>query len=174
MRLGEIVCFRYYLREAITVNDDTTSQRVILLSERLMTMRGRRRGQSESIGVVFMTAVVVISVTLAGGLLFLGTNAGTGDDQVLLDFDSKTTAGTLVLVHSGGDAVDASDLQVILEGPSGTESFTVDAGNITGGDATLDPGERIERSYGLTGDRLTLTVVYDESQVVVEDIIVVE
>jgi hypothetical protein len=68
-----------------------------------------------------------------------------GDQQptnrVLVDVDNEFDDGSLVLSHGGGDSVDASDVDIVLEDTTAQRYTLTDCADIGGDDAVLNPRE---------------------------------
>jgi hypothetical protein len=129
---------------------------------------GRRppagRAQSEVIGVAILTGVVVVVALAVGGVVitqYSGDDGGPNTDLVLSASNEEVT-----LAHNGGDSLDLADLRVTLEQDDTRKTFTPDAANTTGGDARLDPGERVRREHGVDPGDLTVLVVHRPSNTV--------
>jgi PKD repeat protein len=134
------------------------------MTNRDRTTRLRRnapseRAQSETIGVLLLTAVVIIVIGI-GSVVVLG---GQADGQTpVADFEPTVTSGTVSLQQTGGDAFEKSDLVVVVQGAGqerhGMETFTELSGN---GDGKLDPGEQVRRSYTISQDAVRIVVVHE-------------
>lgn len=125
---------------------------------------GRGRGQSESIGVILLTAVVVLGVAGVGVVVL---DNGTSDrEQILLTVDHEISIDTLTLTHAGGDTVRATDLRVVVRGDGSEQSFVVDAANVSGGDGRLEASERISREIESVSGAVELLVVHDPTNTV--------
>jgi len=118
---------------------------------------GSRRAQSESIGVILLTAVIIIVIGV-GSYAILG---GTGDsDTVLASIDHSIDSDRLRLTHTGGDTLAASDLRVVVRGSGTEQSFILDAANLSGSDDQFEPSERIERDISTLSGTVDLYVVH--------------
>lgn len=118
------------------------------------------RAQSEPVGVVLLTAVVVLSVTTAGVVVF----AGVGDDETTRTSVSVTvTHDGLGVAHGGGESVPLSDLRVVVRNDSETWRPAVTVAGVVDGDddATFEPGERWVARRAL-GENVTTVYVVDE------------
>ncbi len=75
------------------------------------------RSQSEVIGVVLLTAVVVVLVGVIGAVV-LSERLEDGETRIAVDVElEQNNSETLVTVrHRGGATVDAADVRVILYG----------------------------------------------------------
>lgn len=133
-----------------------------------MSESGTRRGQIEGVGVVLLTAIVVVAVGTFGAF-YLGS---IGDEQVRADLDVRLDAaghGNVSVTHGGGTTLDTDEVVVIVRDASGGEErYGVTAANLTGSsDDTFDPGEtwRRETAADLTaGDRLRVLVVHNATE----------
>ncbi|MEF8815085.1 MAG: type IV pilin [Halovenus sp.] len=106
-------------------------------------MVGRSRAQSEVVGVVLLTAVVVVLVIGAGGLFLSSLDSDT-DREPLADLESEVNATVVTLAHQGGDEFDAGDVEVVLRGADGEFTERLDAGTFLRGadDTRFVPGDR--------------------------------
>jgi flagellin-like protein len=129
------------------------------------------RCQSEVVGVVLLTAIVVILVSTAG--FFLLTQFTDEDEQPRVNVGSEVTNGTggngtIVLNHQGGDDLDPQAIRVVLQGSDAGEfvlgqNFTERSGN----NVSFSRGDSWELADGtleapLAG-RFTLLVVHEPS-----------
>lgn len=92
------------------------------------------RSQSEVVGVILLTAVVVILVTVIGTILFASFNANTQSEQrisLLVEVDNST----VTLKHNGGATFDSNDIEVIVRGDP-EERTVLTAGNYIAGSET--------------------------------------
>lgn len=82
-------------------------------------MTPRSRAQSETLGVILLTAVVVILVTIIGGTMLFnyGTQATRSAPTAQCSIDA--TNGNVTIIHTGGDALDGSTVAVVLSNESG-------------------------------------------------------
>ncbi len=90
-------------------------------------MCSRDRSQSEVIGVVLLTAVVVILVSLIGAVV-LSERVESGETRIAIDVSlEQNDDETVVTVrHRGGATVDAADVRVIIYGDR-QEEFRLNA-----------------------------------------------
>ncbi len=105
---------------------------------------GGTRGQSGTVAVVVLVAVVLAAVALAGAFV-LDFSGNSGDEPVITDVDSSLEAGELTVRHGGGDTLDPTEVSVVAGATSGrTHRLASLAGigpdqQFTAGDAaTLD------------------------------------
>ncbi|WP_324665646.1 type IV pilin [Haloarcula sediminis] len=116
------------------------------------------RAASTVIGVVLLTAVVVLLSTLVGGVVLSNITAqSTGN--TLVKCDTEYTDGAVRIQHIGGDAVDTSSLTLVFRNTSATarQLFEIDTG---------DP-ERFETGdvavYGSLARTTEVSVVTEDS-----------
>lgn len=98
------------------------------------------RAQSESIGVILLTAVVVISVTTVGAFALSDIDSETVDADVSV----RVTANGFYFDHAGGDPLEMADLLIVVRDGNRTlrPDFTADTIYDGDDDATFEPGER--------------------------------
>ena len=93
------------------------------------------RGQSEVVGVVLLTAVVVVAVSVGGALVLMEWQAETTQDP-RVNVHTDLTATTLTVQHMGGETLATPDIVVLVETSEGTDRRTL---------VEFDgPGERFE------------------------------
>lgn len=133
------------------------------------------RGQSEPIGVILLTGIVVVTVAVAGGI-YLSTVAD--EDVTRADLAVSVATDELVVAHRGGDPVALADLRVVVDAGGNRTDHDLSASQVAGdGDDRLEPGERWVNSSvaydpdqpvhvlvvdTATGTRLAETTVYPE------------
>jgi len=79
----------------------------------------RERGQSEVLGAVLLTGIVVVLVGTAG--VFFFTDLDEDDEQLLANIEGEVTAERIALTHNGGDSFDSEEIGVVLTGDSERE-----------------------------------------------------
>lgn len=127
------------------------------------------RGQSETVGVVLLTAVIVVVTTVAGAFILSDFQSETEDDP-LVEVESSVTTDRIELQHRGGDALDANEITVILQGDE-DETFTLlgDFDLDRGDPATFAPGTTWQRdTSGLSGE-IRLLVIDDDSNTLLHE-----
>jgi PKD repeat protein len=123
------------------------------------------RAQSESIGVILFTFVVVVTVGV-GGAVVLGGVAQDADTAgaPLVDATIELTANEISVTHGGGDPVAQSAVTVILRGDTKTERYGLDDANLSGDDdGTFEVTERFQRDHDLVGPTVDVVVVDNAS-----------
>ena len=125
-------------------------------------MQGPGRGQSEIVGTLLLTAVVIAIVT-AVGMAFLGSLEET--DAQTVDIEPSANESVVWLAHDGGNTVNRSTVTVHLDGSAGwTDEFRLNQTTLEGdGDGAYEPGETAVRSHGIAGDWVDVMVVHDPS-----------
>lgn len=116
------------------------------------------RGQSEPLGVILLTAVVVVTVATAGVVVF---DELQGSETTRADVSVTVTHDGVGLAHDGGDDVPLSALRVAVRNDSETWKPAVDAAGVVAGDAdgAFEPGERWVARRSLGDDVVTVYVV---------------
>lgn len=144
-----------------------TEYRIISTSEwngEQMSTARDPRGQVEGVGVVLLTAVIVVVISTFGAF-YLGS---IGDEEsVTVDLDVRLTPTELTVTHGGGTAMATDDVVVLVRHENGTESrYPLADGTLTGSTpGTFDPGETWTRSIDVdAGDRPRVLVVHNASE----------
>lgn len=122
------------------------------------------RAQSTVIGVILLTAVVILTVSTIG-VFFLGTISEQADaSRPLVDVDISMTNETIEVRHVAGDSVDLDDLTLLLTKGSSTERYAFDDANVTGdGDGEFDPTETFARNHSLGSGAFRVRIVDEGS-----------
>lgn len=127
-------------------------------------MEFSRRGQSETVGVVLLTAVIVTVTVVAGGFIIADFREDTATDSNV-DIESSIEGTTVTIEHRGGDSYErVDDIVVILQGIDnerhllGTFDVLGDADN-----GTFAPGSRWQKSIESLSGEIRLFVL-DESE----------
>lgn len=126
------------------------------------------RAQSETIGVILLTAVIVVVTATAGFFILSDVNERTqGENRADLEITANSTA--VVIEHQGGDEFNASKISVIVRtGETERQSILADRFSTdNGGDDRFKPGQRWEQNPGnsYSGDVEVLVVDTEGSQV---------
>lgn len=112
-------------------------------------MCDRGRGQSETVGVVLLTAVVVVLAVTVGAFI-LSNFDGTSSTGPNVDVKSSVTDQQVVIEHFGGNRFDVSDIRVDIRQQDGDDisrplsSFTLDGG---GNPETFEAGDRWTKDF---------------------------
>ncbi len=125
------------------------------------------RAQSETVGVLLITAVVIILVASVGFVLTSNvmSQMETGPQ---ITISGEASQDDLTVYHLGGARLEVSELDVVLRGDS-TEryplsSFTQRRGS---NETWFERGDRWQREHGLSGDSVEVLVVHTPSETVV-------
>jgi len=123
------------------------------------------RAQSDSVGVILLTGVIVVIAGIGGAAIIGGVAEDAERSSApMVDFPVEITADNLSVTHAGGDTVTQSELTVIARDGSATERYDVDSANLTGdSDGQFEPSERFERNHSLGGSKVTVQVVHGSS-----------
>lgn len=125
------------------------------------------RAQSETIGVLLMTGVVILLVATIGFAMTSNvmSQMETGPQ---ITIKGEATQDDLTIQHAGGAKLEVSELDVVLRGDSierhPLSSFTQRRGS----NATwFESGDRWQREHGLSGDSAEILIVHTPSGTVV-------
>lgn len=115
------------------------------------------RGQSEVIGTVLLTAVVIILVTILGAVMVTNQAERVENTKPSVEFEGNLSASTLEVAHVGGEVVQFDNLRIVLRTDSKTQEYdladnTQWASAPEDGDGRFEPGERISVSHSLSGN----------------------
>lgn len=78
-------------------------------------MSDRGRAQSETVGVILLTAVVVILATVIGAFLISNFDRNN-EKSPIVDIESDIHGGDLLIEHRGGESYETGDISVVLRG----------------------------------------------------------
>jgi len=128
------------------------------------------RAQSEVVGVALLVGVFAI-LTIIIGVVVIGNVTDQTDGGPLVDINASATYSEIVVVHEGGDALDAEEVTVIARQGSeewryGLESFTESKGSDP---SQFDGGERWRRTHDLAVAQARIVLVHDPSNAVLYD-----
>lgn len=124
---------------------------------------GATRGQSESIGVILLVAVVVTTVSVAGGLA-LSSFATDQTETLSADVTATAAVDSLQFEHRGGDTFRVEELSVVVSTGASSTRIELNESMLSGGDTTFDPGDSIVVPRNLSGvERVEIRLVYDPS-----------
>lgn len=133
--------------------------------------QGTTRAQSETVGVVILVGVIAIVATIVG-VVVIGNVTSQASDAPLVEVNVSANATDVVLVHTGGDDLTASEVAVVLQRDGDSERYGLDTfTEVEGSDpATFSPTERWVRTHPFgTGDLRVLVVDVPSNEVVAED-----
>jgi hypothetical protein len=126
-------------------------------------MRSSERAQSQTVGVLLMTGIVIALMGGVGVAMTLNvTNQMERGPQV--DLDGNATKEDVTLEHAGGERLAVSELEVVLRGDS-TERYDLESFTQRRGDdpTWFEPGDRWLRGHGLSGDTAEVLLVHTPS-----------
>lgn len=124
------------------------------------------RAQSEVIGVVFLTGVIIILIGFVALNTFAVFETTTGPTANL---DADVGPSTVTLEHQGGDSLGGGETEVIFDDGS-TERYSLDSFTIEQGDAgRFEPGESWSHGHGKSDTIRILVVHRGETDTVVLD-----
>ncbi|WP_169051779.1 PKD domain-containing protein [Halorhabdus amylolytica] len=125
------------------------------------------RAQSEIIGIVLLTAVVVLLSVLVGGVILDSIET---DEKPVANLDVSIDGnGTTVIAHDGGDRLPKSEVSVVFRsGTSGGQplsNYTQRRGDT---DVIFEPGEVVSGGTP-DGETIGVLIVHDPSNAVLYD-----
>lgn len=138
------------------------------------------RAQSEVVGVILLTAVIVISVTTIGVFMFQDQQqriAGEGPD---VDIGSELNASNVIITHNGGDSFLFSNLELRLRSDGNERIYDLgDPGDITSsggdGDDRFESGEWVSVDHDFSGDiRILLVETTDPGHILYDETVTFE
>jgi len=118
------------------------------------------RAQTESIGVILLTAVIVVTVAAAGSIVLADAS---GDPTTQADLSVTIADEGVAVDHDGGGAIPFDNLRVVVQHGNETWRPPVNAsGLVTGnGDDSFVSGERWVWRQPLDTDEVTTVHVFD-------------
>jgi len=115
--------------------------------------------------VVLLTGVFVVLATVIGVIVL--SDVFDDEEKPLIRAESNVTTNSVRIVHSGGDTVDAANVDVVLRDGNSTERITLSTFDVTPGDR-FEVGSEWETTVTLSG-RGRLFVVHTSSGTVVHE-----
>lgn len=129
------------------------------------------RGQSDTVGVVLLTAVVVVSSVTVGAFL-LGNFDGSGDREPTVAISSDVEGRTVVIEHRGGDSYNSTNVRVLVrQQDSDDRGYDLGEFSLTtdGDEQTFASGDRWEKTIDdLNGELQVLVVDENEGEILHE------
>lgn len=129
------------------------------------------RSQSETVGVILLTAVIVV-VTTTAGLLILSDTDEQRENSVLADIEITPTASGVEISHQGGEPLNPTQVRVLVERESGSDQdFTLAEAfaPVNGDSGQFAAGERWEQTTtGTYEGEISVTVVATDRSEVLE------
>ncbi|MDT3436266.1 PKD domain-containing protein [Haloarcula sp. 1CSR25-25] len=125
------------------------------------------RAQSETVGVVLLTGVVVVITAVVGGIVLSGN--GTNSQTPVVDIQGAATSQHVTVTHNGGDSLPRSDVDIVTDGNQrvrhSLDSYTQRVG---ADDTRFERGDSWRRSNAVTGNQLTLIAIHVPSNAVLD------
>lgn len=120
------------------------------------------RGQSETIGVLLLTGVVVVTVGLIGIIILSGT-ASERERMTAVAVDVSTE--NVTLTHDGGQTLPESEITVIVDGQQRVRYGLTELNRIAAdGNGRFDPGETWRIGHETAaGDAVQVILVHEPS-----------
>lgn len=118
------------------------------------------RAQSESVGVILLVGIVVISVATVGAFALSDIDS----DERNFDATVEVTTDRITIVHGGGDPVPLSDLLLVLRIDGTTTRTKPNDSELVGGDSDelFEPGERwVTDTVSYSTDELVTVRLFD-------------
>lgn len=118
------------------------------------------RAQSESIGVILLTAVIVVTVGAAGTVVLADIGA---EETTRADLAVDLTDDRVAVAHNGGDSVPFDALLVVVRQGNDTWRPATNVSALARGDADaqFDPGERWVWNRSLDTTQVATVRVFD-------------
>lgn len=118
------------------------------------------RAQSESVGVILLVGIVVISVATVGAFALSDIDS----DERNFDATVEVTTDRITIAHGGGDPVPFSDLLLVLRVDGTTTRITPNDSELVNGDddELFEPGERwVTDTVSYSTDELVTVRLFD-------------
>lgn len=129
-------------------------------------MTGADRGQTETVGVVLLTGVIVIAAGVIGVIVLDGVDT---ERSTMSEIDVEVGPTAYTVTHAGGDAVPVDEVRVGLTGASDTTvALSALAAVDTDGDGLFEPGETYTGYHDGTST-LRVLVIHDGTNTVLHD-----
>ncbi|NLV05415.1 type IV pilin [Haloarcula rubripromontorii] len=120
-------------------------------------MTDSSRGQSETVGIVLLTAVIVVMVSVLGAGVLSSGPQPTAEPLVDLDIDITNT--TVLITHNGGDTIDGRAFDVSIRNETASQRYE---SAVTG---PFEPTDTVRLSHSYTGTVTVLAVAVDSNTV---------
>lgn len=134
-------------------------------------MSGERRSQSEVVGVVLLTAVIVVLVSVIGVVVYAQFGSET-ESEPRVTITSEANESTLTLTHRGGDRFQAAAILVHLRGDGDDQFLLTENGTFVAGrdDTAFEAGDIWEYQHDRSsGDTLRVVIVDLDSGTVIHE-----
>lgn len=129
------------------------------------------RAQSHTVGVILLTAVIVILIGVFGAV-YLGVTSDRADRYgPLLDAEVNATDEQVFLTHRGGDSIAVDELAVTIRRGGTSERHALAVADVTRTRTLNDvdrfePTERFEHAHDLGAGQMEVMVIHVPSNTV--------
>jgi len=122
--------------------------------------------QSEVIGIVLLTAVIVLLTVMVGGTILASLDTGS---EPVTNFKVSVDNSNLTITHHGGTSVPDSEVTVVLRAES-TERYSLSSFSPSSclSCVIFEPGERVTRDHNASGP-VRVLIVHDPTNTVLFD-----
>ena len=131
-------------------------------------MSREARAQSETVGVVLLTAVFVLLASTVG-LLLISNVLSEADDGPLVDIEANASGQYVSVQHAGGDSLPVGDVAVIVEGTTRERYDLASFVHRRGSEGTsFAPGDIWRGPNDVGGSRLDVSVIDTEANQILD------
>jgi PKD repeat protein len=127
------------------------------------------RAQSEVVGVVLVTGIVLL-LAVGAGAVVVSNVLTQSQDVPSVDVEGQATTAYVTLEHAGGDSVATSSVAVVLDARGRTryplDSFTQRVGDDP---SRFEPGDTWRRINDVGGDSIRVLVVHEPTNTVLDE-----
>lgn len=136
-------------------------------------MRGTR-AQTETIGVLLLTGVVIVSTVVVGAMLFARQSQQIQAHQTPTEFETEINGTSLTLTHEGGREIPLADLDLLLRQGDSESRYDLNdssdrSSDTLNGNDDFESGESVTVSHSFRGDVRVLLVETVDNGVVLYD-----
>lgn len=134
-------------------------------------MMASTRGQSETVGIVLLTAVIVVLASVVG-VFILANFEGSDETEQTVDVRSAVDGQNVTISHFGGASYAAAEIRIVIrQQGSGEISLPLSEFTHDGDRETFEAGDRWKSDFDSRGETLSgeirlLVVAEDEGRVV--------
>jgi PKD repeat protein len=135
-------------------------------------MEPRTRAQSETVGVVLLTGVVLLVAVGVGGVV-VSNVVSQAEDAPSVNVEGQATTQYVTIDHAGGDGLATADVAVVLDGAR-RERYSLGSFTQRVGDdgSRFEPGDTWRRANDVDGGRIRILVVHEPSNTVLDEVAV--
>jgi PKD repeat protein len=127
------------------------------------------RAQSEVIGVVLVTGLVVL-VSVGAGAVVISNVMSQAEDVPSVNVEGGATTESLTIQHAAGDGLLSSEVAVVVDTGRRTRYPLSDFSQQTGDDPSrFDPGDAWRLDVAIPGDSVRVFVVHEPSNTVLDE-----